>query len=392
MKPLIVKMMMRLLLAGMAGTGMYLTGCKDYQEGDYEPPALAYQGETTGLEQTMIVPTLDSPAEKGKNVIWCGSFQMAWDQMAKEVIGEPIQLSAAQEIVSRLNQNRMDEADLTPGSYYAAAGMVGKGILEKIRGDMGAKFPGVQLPPFDARPDDLVAYAYLTAAVKFTTPYFEHEGSFTDGENRKTAVSGFGLFKGHNSVNDKLAEQIEVLYTSEKNMDNLSEPPTEFALDLCRTSSPCQIIIACVSWQDNVNQMVTTLLDNIKTWKNEEWERNFGEHDSLFVPNVNYDLTHHFRELTDTDNQVLNQGFAEYFIAKAFQNIRFRLDKSGALIASDSSIAMSLGKIRYSRNFVFDKPFLIILRKQGAEKPFFVMWVDNAELLCKSGPEAAGEK
>jgi len=86
------------LLAGMAGAGMFLSGCKehtDYQEGSYKPPALAYQGETTGLERTIIVPTLDSPAEKGKNVIWCGSFQMAWDQMVKDVIGEPIQLSMA---------------------------------------------------------------------------------------------------------------------------------------------------------------------------------------------------------------------------------------------------------------------------------------------------------
>ncbi len=386
------KKMVRYLLAGMAGLGMFLSGCKNYHEGDYEPPALAYQGETTGLERTMIAATLDSPAEKGKNVIWCGSFQMAWDQMVKEVIGEPIQLSAAQEVVSRLNQNRMDETDLIPGGYYAAAGSVENGILEKIRRDMETKFPGVKVPPLGGGPEDLVAYGYLTVAVKFTTPYFDRQGIFTDGNNNKTDITGFSFFKGHNSVNDELVKQIEVLYTSENNMDNLSEPPTEFALDLCRTSNPCQIIIACVSWQDNLNQMVTTLLDNIKTWKNEEWERNFGEHDSLFVPNVNYDLTHHFRELTDTDNQVLNQGFAEYFIAKAFQNIRFRLDKSGALIASDSSIAMSLGKIRYSRNFLFDRPFLIIMRKRGAEKPFFVMWVDNAELLCKSGPEGAGKK
>ncbi len=340
----------------------------------------------------MIVATLDSPAEKGKNVIWCGSFQMAWDQMVKEVIGEPIQLSAAQEIASRLNQNRMDEADLIPEGYYAAAGIGANGIIEKIHQDMAIKFPLVKLPELEAGPKDLLAYAYLTAAVKFTTPYFDRQGIFTDGKNNETDITGFSFFKGHNSVNDELVKQIEVLYTSENNMDNLSEQLTEFALDLCRTSNPCQIIIACVSWQDNLNQMVTTLLDNIKTWKNEEWERNFGEHDSLFVPNVNYDLTHHFRELTDTDNHVLNQGFDEYFITKAFQNIRFRLDKSGALIASDSSIAMSLGKTRYSRNFLFDRPFLIIMRKRGAEKPFFVMWVDNAELLCKSGLEAAGKK
>jgi hypothetical protein len=29
----------------------------------------------------------------------------------------------------------------------------------------------------------------------------------------------------------------------------------------------------------------------------------------------------------------------------------------------------------------FDRPFLIYLKKRDAARPFFVMWVDNAELL-----------
>ncbi len=389
MKPLIAKMMMRLLLAGMAVAGIYLAGCKersDYQEGNYEPPALAYQGETTGLERTMIVPTLDSPAEKGKNVIWCGSFQMAWDQMVKEVIRGPIQLSAAQEVASRLNQNRMDETDLIPGGYYAAAGKAEDGIIKKIHTDMAAKFPDVELPPLPGDPGDLVAYAYLTAAVKFTTSYFDHEGSFTDGENRKTLVSGFGLFQGHNSVNDKLAEQIEILYTL-KNMNNDSEPLSEFALDLCRTSSPCQIIVACIPRQDSLQQTINSLWDKIKNWNGTDYERKFDSIDTLFVPDVNYKLTHHFWEIIG--NHILNQKCEEIFIAEALQRIQFRLDKSGALVVSDAVITACEA---IPRIYIFDKPFLIIMRKRGAEKPFFVMWVDNAELLCKSGPAAAGEK
>jgi hypothetical protein len=32
---------------------------------------------------------------------------------------------------------------------------------------------------------------------------------------------------------------------------------------------------------------------------------------------------------------------------------------------------------------VFDRPFLVYMQKRGAEQPFFVMWVDNAELLVR---------
>jgi hypothetical protein len=31
--------------------------------------------------------------------------------------------------------------------------------------------------------------------------------------------------------------------------------------------------------------------------------------------------------------------------------------------------------------YVFDRPFLIYLKKRGATRPYFAMWVDNAELL-----------
>jgi len=34
-----------------------------------------------------------------------------------------------------------------------------------------------------------------------------------------------------------------------------------------------------------------------------------------------------------------------------------------------------------STYYVADKPFLVIMKKRGAEKPYFAMWVDNAELL-----------
>jgi len=30
-----------------------------------------------------------------------------------------------------------------------------------------------------------------------------------------------------------------------------------------------------------------------------------------------------------------------------------------------------------------DRPFLIVMKKRDAKQPFFITWVDNAELLCK---------
>ena len=358
-----------------------MQGCrKEYQEGKYEPPPLAFQGDSAQLGHTVIVPTLDTPAEEGKNVVWCASFQVAWNSMKDDVIKGPIGVKNAEVIADRLNQSEVSGGDLVADSYYAAAGRVGEGIIETISEDMATRFGGVTLPEFNAGPDWLVAYAYLKAEIAFQTPYFDQQGIFTDGSSSETKVSGFGLFEGTNEVNEKLAEQVEILYTSRKQADSEFAPREleYYALDLCRYSKPCQVIVAHAPWADNLQEVVKDLIGKIEGWKGRE--REFGSIDELFVPNVNYDLTHSFRELIGPDKTIMNQGFQDYWIAEAFQRIEFKLDKSGALLASDAKVEAAAEP----RSFVFDRPFLVMLRKRGAENPFFVMWVDNAELLCKT--------
>jgi hypothetical protein len=56
------------------------------------------------------------------------------------------------------------------------------------------------------------------------------------------------------------------------------------------------------------------------------------------------------------------------------------LDRSGAVLKSESSdVVAAIPKV-----FSFNKPFLIYIKKRQPDaQPFFVMWVDNAELLSK---------
>jgi hypothetical protein len=32
-------------------------------------------------------------------------------------------------------------------------------------------------------------------------------------------------------------------------------------------------------------------------------------------------------------------------------------------------------------SYLYDRPFLLVMQKRGSSRPFFVMWVENAELL-----------
>jgi hypothetical protein len=61
----------------------------------------------------------------------------------------------------------------------------------------------------------------------------------------------------------------------------------------------------------------------------------------------------------------------------AKQAVRFRLDETGAVLKSETLLAASLTQ----RNLVFDKPFLIYMKRGNAKAPYFALWVGNAELL-----------
>ncbi|GAG63195.1 unnamed protein product, partial [marine sediment metagenome] len=58
--------------------------------------------------------------------------------------------------------------------------------------------------------------------------------------------------------------------------------------------------------------------------------------------------------------------------------IKFNLDERGAELESDATAVF--GGMPF-RHFSFTKPFLVLLMRKGAEKPYFVLWVANAEVL-----------
>ena len=79
----------------------------------------------------------------------------------------------------------------------------------------------------------------------------------------------------------------------------------------------------------------------------------------------------------------LNPGFTTLFVADATQLIRFQLDESGATLDAEAAIVALNGDEPppEPRQFVFDRPFLICLQERQAQQPYFVMWVENPEVL-----------
>jgi hypothetical protein len=351
--------------------------------------------DSNDLKQTSIIVTLDSPFPKYHNVIWCSTFQMAWDILKLYIIGEPVEVPGAEELVGRLNSAEFSDEDIEVESYLAMAGLLEEGIIEEIQDEMTQLFPSEPAPVFDDMNElpleTIIAYSYLDANIEFSYPFYagNNEFNFQDSNGTVTEVTSFCTRSDSDSEN-MVREQVDVLYYNKDEQTG----QTEFAVDLCKYTNQYQVVLACVPQQENLGKTVDYVEREISEFlldPNYEQLRKlkpaiiggrFGEQpaDSLTVPDMFYKLTHHFAALEGKaiGNQPwLDQG---YIMGKAMQVTNFALGRTGPVLKLDEDIVVT--SATSVRRFDFNRPFLIYIKKrEPMASPFFVMWVDNAELM-----------
>jgi hypothetical protein len=361
--------------AGIGAALWYVIKGSPFNE-PYKSP-LSFDGDSDRLQQTVVVPTLDSPIPEGKSAVWCVSFQLAWNRLKEDLAREPIQLTNAQPLADRLNAAHHSENDLAPDAVYAAAGVAKDGVVERIRAEMASKFPRTPSPQFDVPPDGAVAYAYLEASARYDYPFFENDEPFlfTDSAGKQTAIGSFGIREKDDYAYNQLREQVEILYAPRGALWREQEIP-EFIVDPCKTSQPYQIVLALVNRKPTLADTLAEVEQKIAAQPAPERLR---QRDTLLVPNIAWNVSHRFNELEGKDKQFLNPALQGLYLDTALQTIRFRLDRSGAELASEAKMI-----VKPSASFFHvNRPFLVYMKKRGGTQPFFVMWVDNAELLQK---------
>ena len=80
--------------------------------------------------------------------------------------------------------------------------------------------------------------------------------------------------------------------------------------------------------------------------------------------------------------QFANKGFEEYVIREMYEKFKFNIDHRGARVESEAVI-LGFGssrkpKTKYLR---LDKPFWIILKRFDSKNPYFILGVNNSELM-----------
>jgi hypothetical protein len=329
--------------------------------------------------------------EAGKNAIWCASLPALWKSIEEHDSGGPIVLQGRPATAESLNKTKDPRADIPSGALYLASGLVKDGIADRIGRELPQRFPGKTPPNFpDAAPDDLFAYAHLNVGVEFTTPYWSDTLQWTDRDD-KTETTKVVAFSASNKGATIPAQgesssmcfgEPDILYWKSAADGSI----TDCIIDLDPNPGHDQLLIAYMDYKSSLGQMFAETEDKISRAPAKKEDRKLRQKDTLLVPCLKWDISHRLREIEK--RPILEGRMKGHFFACASQTISFNFDRNGALLESEVDLLLSSGiedNPPPERHFNFTRPFLIVMKKRDAAAPYFVMWVENAELMswCK---------
>ena len=329
------------------------------------------------LNRTIVTPHLETPLPSGSSVLWCGTFQLAWNE-ACSLIGENLRFLDEPGMVGILNKQSFTKQDIDAASYVAVAGFVKDDVHGKIVRQLEETFRGqatpryVPSPGLTPRPQDIVAYCYLFKNLEFETPFERIEKPLRFGTEE---VPCFGIGEEHKAKHHEMFSQLLILdYQGED----------DFVIELETKGKGDRVILAKTAPEETLEATVRAVQQRAANPEPTPPQ----EGDVLKVPKFNFDLTRRYAELEGRKLQVQNPSVApDLLVLSALQNVRFQLDEKGVRLRSESPIAIgcSAGPPPPEQRhiMVFDKPFLMMLQRREADLPYFALWVGSPELLVK---------
>ena len=336
-----------------------------------EPKATSSsQTSLSSTEGITTVLTLDD--EITDNTIWCGTFQLIWNDLKNDLAKQDIVFNPQLKVVENLNKETFTTKELSEASYYKKIGTPSLKLKEEIEKAIKDKFNETSdiLDDFDWEnrdPLDYFLYVMLKKEFQFEKAFEELEnGKFRDYDN----VKYFGI---KSDETGELKQQVDVLYYKSKD---------DFAVKL-RTKQEDEVILCKNPEGKTFGEIYNNILDKteVKVYNmpnnqdNYEAIKVYGElkeGELLKVPNIKLREKNEITEIED--KKFLFSNGEVYSIEKALQTIEFELDRTGGKIKSEAGMMVkneSVAIMDEIREFSIDDTFAIFLIEKGKDKPYF---------------------
>lgn len=302
------------------------------------------------FENTQFIPTLEHKISNDKNSVYCATLLFAWDEIRKQ-INSPLTISDDYSDLKLLN-NSTSFKNVLKSNEYKVSGKV-DGDLIKARAEFNKSLP-----------------------FELKLQSFKNKLTF-DGQK----VSSFGV-----NGDDRYEQLIIVKIIYYKNDNNfiikLLPKDKEHEIILFKSDQTFISIAEMTSEIEKLTEIGKTEKKNEKT----SWKYYFIEEDIVVIPKLNFNIETNYSTLEGNNFKSKKQNF---LVERAWQRTAFILDESGAEIESEAEFdaaAAAMGE-EYEKpkpkKLVFDKPFLILLKRTNAKNPYFGLWTTNTELMTK---------
>ena len=319
-----------------------------------------------------VTTTLTLEDEIQDDTIWCGTFQLIWNDLKNDLAKQDIVFNPQLKVVENLNKETFTTKELSEESYYKKIGTPSLKLKEEIEKAIKDKFNETSdiLDDFDWEnrdPLDFFLYVMLKKDFQFEKAFEELEnGKFGNYDD----VKYFGI---KSDESGELRQQVDVLYYKSKD---------DFAVKL-RTKQEDEVILCKNPEGKTFGEIYNNILDKteVKVYNmpnnqdNYEAIKVYGElkeGELLKVPNIKLKEKNEITEIED--KKFLFSNGEVYSIEKALQTIEFELDRTGGKIKSEAGMMVkneSVAIMDEIREFSIDDTFAIFLIEKGKDKPYF---------------------
>lgn len=113
----------------------------------------------------------------------------------------------------------------------------------------------------------------------------------------------------------------------------------------------------------------------------EKWKLEILEKDEILIPIIDFNF---YTKYPNLKNSTFKIDDEPYTIEEIKQRIQFRLDQNGAIVESDFETVVAsvdeVGEIK-PKKLIFDKPFIIFLKRKDSKFPYFAAYIRDSRLL-----------
>ena len=283
------------------------------------------------------------------NNLWIGTLDLAWKDLKEKIGIEKIEIEGENpqpQIVNDLNISRFSKEMLDSNDYKIN---VERTVTNGYKID-----------------------ATLNKELNFLEIFdnFSNDYNWTFGDS-KEFIKYFGI---NNASSEELNKNIEVLFYNK--ISNESSFSNDMAIKL-KTKEGDEIILYRTDDQKSFDEYYNDI--QVKT-NQYTGTKEFSKKDELRVPYIRINGMISYDELYDKEIKN-SDGLCIYDV---IQNVNFSLNEKGCNLSSKATMVTEyLSASLETKYCYFNDTFIVFMKEQNCDKPYFALKVDNTDILEK---------